>query len=143
MANLFKKEPNYRGNWIKDFFEEDFFNTIIPSKLLEGFQQMRVDISETEEQYKVEAELPGFKKEEIIVDYQNDMLTIEGQRSIEEEQRAENFMRKERSMSSYHRSFHLPNVQEEQITAKFENGVLTLVLPKDKTNKNRKSIPIQ
>jgi len=103
--------------------------------LFTGDAQIRVDIKENEKEYIVEADLPGVKKEEINIELNNDRLTI----SVARNEEKENYIRKERRSGSYCRSFHVENVVEDKISAKFENGVLSMVLPKKESGENRKN----
>ena len=109
-----------------------------------GDAQIKVDIKENEKEYIVEADLPGVKKEEINVDLNNDRLTISVTRNEETNIEKENYIRKERRSGSYSRSFYVENVIENQISAKFENGVLSMVLPKRESGVSKnKRIEIQ
>ncbi len=114
-----------------DFF--DLFPSVFDGNfsLLNG-SQMNVDISETEENYQVKADLPGFNKEDIRVDFENGLLTIKGQRENKADVKDEegNFIRRERSSGSMSRSFALQNVDANGVKADFADGVLNIVLPK-------------
>lgn len=92
-----------------------------------------VDISETDEEVRVEAELPGMDPEDIDVSYTGNTLTISGEKRTEKDQKSERYFRKERSYGSFRRSIPLPGaIQEEEIAASFKHGVLQINLPKDK-----------
>lgn len=126
-------------NIFDSFFGESFMPAIFA-----GDTQIKVDIKENEKEYLVEADLPGVKKEEINVDLNDDRLTISVTRNEETNIEKENYIRKERKSGSYCRSFYVENVIEDQISAKFENGVLSMVLPKRESEANKKnSIEIQ
>ena len=126
-------------NIFDSFFGESFMPAIFA-----GDTQIKVDIKENEKEYLVEADLPGVKKEEINVDLNDDRLTISVTRNEETNIEKENYIRKERKSGSYCRSFYVENVIEDQISAKFENGVLSMVLPKRESGANKKnSIEIQ
>ncbi|KUO73980.1 MAG: heat-shock protein Hsp20 [Clostridia bacterium BRH_c25] len=118
-----------------DSFIENFFDDPFMPALFTGDAQIRVDIKENEKEYIVEADLPGVKKEEINIELNNDRLTI----SVARNEEKENYIRKERRSGSYCRSFHVENVVEDKISAKFENGVLSMVLPKKESGENRKN----
>lgn len=92
----------------------------------------RTDISETNDAYKLEAELPGFKKEDIKVDIDDDTLTIKAEHSeSNDEQNDEGeYVRRERYYGSYSRSFNVSEIDVDGITAGYENGILTLNMPK-------------
>ena len=98
-----------------------------------------VDIEETSETLHVIAELPGMRREDIQVEFENGMLTIRGQRSRAEEKKETNFHRVERSFGSFSRSFRLPaTVDAVKISATYEDGVLKLEMPKREESKARR-----
>lgn len=83
----------------------------------------------------VEAELPGVQKEEINIDLRDDRLSIAVQRNEQVNEERENYIRRERKSASMCRSFYVENVKSEDVKAKFENGLLTIVLPKREPGK--------
>lgn len=98
-----------------------------------------VDIEETPETLRVIAELPGMKREDIQVEFENGLLTIRGSRTREEEKKEKNFHRVERSFGSFARAFRLPaTVDAEKIAATYEDGVLRLEMPKREESKARR-----
>ncbi len=92
----------------------------------------RLNVSETDAAFEVQAELPGVKKEDVKVSVEHQRVTIEGEAKRESEQReGENVLYSERSASKFMRSFILPvEVDEGGAQARMENGILTLTLPK-------------
>ena len=92
----------------------------------------RTDVQETDEAYILESDLPGFKKEDIEVEVKEDVLTIKAERHAAHENKEEknNYVRVERSSGCFSRSFEISGVDTDAITAKYEDGVLTLTLPK-------------
>ena len=91
----------------------------------------RTDITEKDGQYILEADLPGFKKEDISVDIDKDCLTITAEhKSEEKEENADSYIRRERYYGSYTRSFNVKGIDTEAITAAYNDGVLTLTMPK-------------
>ncbi|MGX7204626.1 Hsp20/alpha crystallin family protein [Enterococcus pingfangensis] len=103
-------------------------------KLMNTFwedRKMSVDIRDLDDSYEVKADLPGFEKSEIAVHYNNDLLSIDAEHTAESEVKDDGrFVRRERSSSAYRRQFVVKDILADQINAKFENGVLTLKLPK-------------
>ena len=100
----------------------------------------RIDISEDKENINVVAEIPGVKKDEIKITLQDNILTIEGEKKKEIEQKEKNFFRNERMYGSFKRCFTLPDpVDSDKVDAKFENGMLNIQLkkiePKTKSEK--------
>lgn len=90
-----------------------------------------VDISETEGEYLIKAELPEVKKEDVKVTVENGVLTLQGERRQEKEEKGKKFHRVERSYGSFVRSFTLPeSVDEGGVKAEYKDGVLHLHLPK-------------
>ncbi len=109
--------------------------------------EMKTDVREHEDHYEVDINLPGFKKDEISLDLENGYLTINAAKAVEQEKgRMGKIIRQERYEGSLQRSFFLgENITENDITARFENGVLTLTIPKKETPKlpDRKRIAIE
>ena len=92
----------------------------------------RTDITEKDGNYVLEAELPGFKKEDISIDLDKDCLTITASRNSEtdEEDKERNYVRRERFYGSYSRSFNVSGIDTDQITASYNDGVLSVSMPK-------------
>jgi len=122
---------------------ERFFNVPwFPSVFHRG-DPMRVDIKETEREYVVEAEIPGVKKDQIKLELDDDVLTIHVEQNEEIEAEGVNYIRKERKLANYSRSFYVENVKQDEVSAKYENGILKVILPKkEKGLKKGKHIDI-
>jgi HSP20 family protein len=89
------------------------------------------DIYETDAAVIVKAELPEVKREDVKVSIENNVLTLTGERKLEEETKRDNYHRVERNYGQFLRSFTLPNnIDPAQITAEFQNGMLNITLPK-------------
>lgn len=130
-SDIFSSFPMY-------FFDDDF-----PSlNLMRG--NFRVDLKETEDSYLVEADLPGVKKENINIEYDNGNLTISAKRDEALEDKKENYVRRERHYGEFKRSLYIKNVDENKINASFTDGVLKVTLPKlEKGTDHRRRINIQ
>lgn len=90
-----------------------------------------VDVAEEDDRLVVRAEIPGVKKEDIDVQFENGMLTIRGERKLEKPENGRNYHRVERIYGSFTRSFTLPaSVDPDRITASYTDGVLELMVPK-------------
>jgi HSP20 family protein len=90
-----------------------------------------VDIFETKDRMILQAELPGFAEDQIHLRFEDGVLTLEGERKFEKKTGDENYHRVERSYGRFVRSFSIPaTVDHERIAATFENGILTVELPK-------------
>jgi HSP20 family protein len=88
------------------------------------------DIKDTGDAFLLEAELPGFKKEDIKLDVENDVLTISAERTEEKKEDKHSFIKRERFYGSFSRSFDVSGVNVDGITASYTDGVLTLTMPK-------------
>ena len=128
--------------WDIDSIFENFFNdSLFPAF---GNAQMKVDIQETPKEFIFEAEIPGANKDEINLEVDDNRLTISVNRKEEINEKRENYIRRERRSSSMARSFAVENILPEKATAKYENGILTIVLPKkEETNPRYRKIDIQ
>lgn len=97
-----------------------------------------VDIRETADGYELIAELPGLSKDDIEISVDNGVLTLRGERRLSEDSSRESYRRVERSYGSFERTFSLPTgIDSGKVEASFENGLLTLALPKAETAKAR------
>jgi HSP20 family protein len=98
-----------------------------------------INIREDKDNFYVEAELPGLSKEEIDLEVENNILSLKGERQLEEKQEGENYHFVERSYGSFYRSFTLPrNVDPEGIAASYKDGVLYVTIPKKEEVKPKK-----
>lgn len=102
----------------------------------------RTDIIEKENEYELRAELPGVKKENISLSYTEDALHISVSSTEEKAAEKENYIRKERRFGSMKRSIAFPDIQAGAITARLEEGILTVTLPKDMEKKASRDINI-
>lgn len=115
---------------------DEFFNDVVNTNR-DSFVP-GIDISETDNQFLISAELPGMSKEDIDISLDNGRLSISGERKFEKEEEGKTFHRVETRYGSFNRSFQLPdNVDEESINAKYENGLLNITIDKaeDKVKK--------
>ena len=90
----------------------------------------RTDVCDTGDAYKLEAELPGFSKDDIKIDIENDCLTISAERTADTKDEKKNFVKRERFYGSYSRCFDVTGINTEAIEAAYNDGVLTLTMPK-------------
>ena len=100
--------------------------------------EMKTDVREHEDRYEVDVDLPGFKKDEIRLELENGTLTVHAAKDLEKEQKdkAGKIIRQERFSGAMQRSFYVGEaLTEEDIGAKFENGVLSLTIPKKDVKK--------
>ena len=106
-------------------FEKSFFGR-------NSLDEFKTDIKDAGNAYVLEADLPGFKKEDIAIDIEDNYLTIRAERHFENESKDDKgrFISRERSYGSFARSFNIASVDADKITASYNDGVLTLQLPK-------------
>ena len=103
-----------------------------------------MNVSETENEIRISAELPGVKEDDIDVSLNDDLLTIRGEKRFERKDEKENFHFVERSFGTFQRSIRLPfAVNPDQVQASFENGVLTVTLPKSAQQERTRRIQVQ
>lgn len=113
-----------------DNLEKGFWNGIKG-----GFSDFRMDIRDEGDHYLLEAELPGFEKKDIHLDVEGDILSIRAEQNRQEEEKQPHYLRQERCYGCYSRSVDLSNVKAEEIKAAYQNGLLTLTLPKRSAQK--------
>ena len=99
----------------------------------------RVDLTETSDEYRITADVPGIHREDFEINVHDGVLSISGERRREERVEDESHLRIERSYGSFHRSFQLPtSVQHDAIEASYEDGVLHVRVPKAEESKPRR-----
>ena len=92
-----------------------------------------VDVTETETEFLLSADMPGIDKKDVSIDIHDGVITIKGESAIDNEKSTDDYRIRERQLGSFNRSFRLPdNVNEVKVAAKFKNGVLKITLPKAK-----------
>jgi len=135
MANIVRWEPFNEMISLRDaidrLFEESFIQPRWATPLREGMGQLALDVIENPNEFVVKASVPGLKPEDLDITVVGDTLTIKGQTKAEMKQEKENYLLQERRYGAFQRSITLPaSVQADKAHADFENGVLTLTLPK-------------
>lgn len=121
---------NEVGNLGHDFFAAD--------------NPMKTDVVEHDKDYVVTAEMPGFKKDDIHVDYRDDTLRISGSVDVNQSTKDDQgrILRQERSSQNVSRAFYLPNIDLDNVNATYDDGILTLTLPKQAESANNHKISI-
>ncbi|MCB0525030.1 MAG: Hsp20/alpha crystallin family protein [Saprospiraceae bacterium] len=113
------------SNWMDDFFPDNGY------KSFNGMSVPAVNILETKKDFKLKIAAPGFKKNDFKLEVQHGLLTISGEMKMEKEEKEERYTRQEFSYSTFRRSFTLPeNIKADKIGANYEDGLLTVTLPK-------------
>ena len=120
----FNRKDDFLTPLLNNLFDNDFFNA------MSNRGNFRADLKETNDSYLVVADLPGVKKGDIDIEFQNDNLVITAKREEATEDNKESYVRRERHYGEFRRSFYIDNVDEDKVEAKFEEGVLRIHLPK-------------
>lgn len=126
-----------QGGLVDSFFDDLFDLPIIKTKNW----SFKLDIKEEDKNYFIEADLPGIKKDEVKINYEDQTLTIAIEKEEEKEEEQENYIHRERGYCSMKRALHLPNIDPKKIKAKLEDGVLKLTA--EKTQIENKGYTIQ
>ncbi len=123
----------FRSNFVDDMFDDFFRDTFWKDSPVTRVETMSTDIKDMDGHYQIEMNLPGFTKEDVNAELKNGYLTISAEHKQEKEEKdTENkFIRRERYQGMCRRSFFVgEQVTEEDIKAKFKDGVLVLEVPK-------------
>lgn len=131
---MYSMMPFGRNRSLANFFD-DFDRHFFGDPSRANLPSFRTDIREEDDRFVLDADLPGFQREDIHLDLQGDVLTITAQHQDKKEEQDDqgNYICRERTSSSYSRSFNVSGIRGEDITAAYENGVLQLSLPKQET----------
>ena len=124
---------NLFDDWMDFPFENEFFGKKNPLYGKHEKNMMKTDVRETDNSYEVDIDLPGFKKDEISVELKDGYLTINAAKGLDKDQQDKqgNYIRRERYAGAMSRSFFVgEDVAQEDIHAKYEDGILRLSVPK-------------
>ncbi|MCD6322129.1 MAG: Hsp20/alpha crystallin family protein [Clostridiales bacterium] len=116
-----------------DFFNKSFFEPI------GNMTHMKTDIRQTDNEYIIEAELPGFDKKDIKLELKNNYLTISAGKDEESEESGEGYLRRERRSGQVCRSFYVEGIEQSDINAKYDKGILEVNLPKKQKEEETES----
>jgi HSP20 family protein len=133
MSTLVKKSSETFPSFINNFFDDMWHldrlekaNTFLPA----------VNISETEKSFHLEVSAPGFKKDDFKISVEENMLSISAEYTTENEEKKKNYTRKEFRSGSFKRQFNLPeSINQDEIAATYNEGILQVELPKVDTSK--------
>ena len=124
-------------NLFDDFFDDDFMRFPVwsgrsPLYGKHAKNLMKTDVRETENAYEVDIDLPGFKKDEISVDLKDGYLSIRAAKGLDKDEKDKKgrYIRQERYAGACSRSFYVGDVKPEDVSAKYEDGILKLSMPK-------------
>lgn len=127
-------------SFVDRFFNDDSYNGGTEASHFSP----KVDISETDQQFNIDFYVPGVAKDQVNIDLNDGRLTVSGERKFDKEDNSKNYRSVESSYGSFTRSFHLPNdIDQEAVSASFENGVLQIVVPKDEKKIAKRNIAIK
>ena len=129
---------NYLTRRSNDLFDEAFENFFRPFYMDSESSFMKTDIKETEKDYVLEVEMPGFDKKDISLKFESGYITISAKKDGSDDSK---YIRRERAVSCS-RSYYMGDVDEKLITAKYADGVLTVTVPKEKPEESRHNILI-
>ncbi len=124
---------NLFDDWMDFPFDRDFFGQKNPLYGKHGKNMMKTDVRETDKGYELDVDLPGFKKDEISAQLKDGYLTISAAKGLDKDEKNEDgkYIRRERYAGAMSRSFYVgEGVEQEDIHAKYENGILKLSIPK-------------
>jgi len=119
-------------------FDDDFDLSLFKNSSI-----MKTDIIENNNSYLIKAELPGFKKEDIKIDFDRGYLSISATKN-ENIENSDKYLRRERFYGEIKRTFYVGDILESEIKANYQNGILNIIFPKEiKNNNNKKYIDIE
>lgn len=131
------------SNWLDDIFNREL-PSVFTANFNTGITLPKVNIKETADAFMVEMAVPGLKKSDFHIDLDNQVLSISTETREEHEQQGEHYTRREFGYSSFKRTFNLPeSVNDEQINANYENGILNILLPKKEEAKQKPARSIE
>ena len=122
------------------FFDDDFDDFFKP---VMRRNDVKCDIYEENDEYHIEMDIPGYDKKDINIEVKDGYLTIKASKETEDKEETKNYIRRERVVGSFTKSFALGDVDTDKIDAKFENGILNITIPKQEVVDNTKTIEIK
>lgn len=124
----------------RSFFFDDDFNDFFAPTIKKT--DMKCDIYEENNEYHIVMDIPGFDKKDINIEVKDGYLTVKASKEVENKEENKNYIRRERSVGEFSRSFALGDVDEDNIKASFENGILNITLLKEEKIDTTKKIEI-
>ncbi|MFC2138928.1 Hsp20/alpha crystallin family protein [Bacteroidota bacterium] len=130
-----------RTSFLPEFVNE-FFGSDSLSRFFDGYTSNasipNVNVAEGKDEYKIEVAAPGLSKNDFKVDVHDNLLEISSERSVENEEKNENYVRREFNYNSFKRSFSLPDeVDADKIKASHKDGILNILIPKKEEAKDK------
>lgn len=132
-------------NGFRNFYSmiDNFFNDRFTPEVALREASFKVDIQDKGDAYMVEAELPGFAKDEIKLTMDSGQLCIQAEKSEESNDEGKNYLHRERKTTSMSRVMYFENIDEDKLSAKLNDGILTIDIPKQVSSASNKKIEIQ
>ena len=130
--------PTSFRSLVDRFLNDEFVGGAVPTF------SPKVDIAESEKEFEIQLHVPGMKKGDFSIDLNEDQITISGERKFENEKKEKNFHSVESYYGTFNRTFYLPEVvNKENVDAAYQDGILTITLPKDEKKVTKKQISVK
>ena len=128
----------------RNFYLDDIFEDMPRMPKVHDLHAMKCDVYEKDGNYNIEMDIPGYDKKDISIECEDGILTISAEKNneVNEENEDKNYIRRERVYGKITRSFSFADIDEENITADFNNGILTVVIPKSQKQESKRIIEI-
>ena len=128
----------------RSFYLDDIFEDMPRMPKVHELHTMKCDVYEKDGNYNIEMDIPGYDKKDISIECEDGILNIVSEKSneVNEEDSEKKYIRRERVYGKITRSFTFADIDEENITADFTNGILTVVIPKSQKQESKKIIEI-
>jgi len=126
------------------FYLDDIFEDMPRMPKVHELHTMKCDVYEKDGNYNIEMDIPGYDKKDISIECEDGILNIVAEKSneVNEEDSEKKYIRRERVYGKITRSFTFADIDEENITADFTNGILTVVIPKSQKQESKRIIEI-
>lgn len=127
------------NNLLDELFNDSFFDNSVS----ETSFTPQVDVAETEKAFELQFSVPGLKKEDLNIELNSGVLTVSGERKFKDEKKEKNYHSVETKYGAFKRSFELPDsIDQDAVDAKYEDGILNILVPKDAKKIEKKNIII-
>lgn len=147
MANIIRRNNDLLNSNFRDFNSmiDSFFNDDYLTRGSVYESSFKVDVSQTDDGYLVEAEVPGFSKDDISISLDEGKLVISAEKNeeIDKSDEDKNYIHKERKTSRMSRSMYFPDIDEENVKASLNDGILEIKLSKNQVKETKKQIEIE
>ncbi|MGB6094537.1 MAG: Hsp20/alpha crystallin family protein [Moheibacter sp.] len=142
MNTIVKRNPDLFGGLLESLFND---SPLFSSEVSRHYSVPAVNIKNNENSFEVEVAAPGLKKEDFNIEVEDNVMKLSVNKSSENEEKEENFTRKEFSYFNFQRSFTLPKnvVDAEKVKANYKDGILSIVLPKQEQKEVVTKITVQ